>query len=165
LIARGLFMASDEIEVILSRGPDDPKTHEPAYQKELDVFSKVLRESAVSYSQRGMAFDSAAGGGFPLGDYILPLATGVLGVVGTACVAWLQGRAGRKVRLKIGDVEAEARTTEEVNVLLMRAAEFRGEGFARAENVMNNEDWISAAAALALLKPVLGETEPIAPCR
>jgi hypothetical protein len=118
-------MASNEIEISLYRASDDPHIHEPAYQKELAVFSRVLRERGVKYSQRGMAFDSAEALGFPLGEYALPLATAVLGALGAACVAWLQGRAGRKVRLKIGDVEAEARTPKEVDALLKRAAEFR----------------------------------------
>jgi hypothetical protein len=42
-------------------------------------------------------------------------------------VAWLHARSGRKVRLKFGDVEAEARTPEEVEQLLDRLACFRNE--------------------------------------
>jgi hypothetical protein len=33
-------------------------------------------------------------------------------------VAWLQGRAGRKVRLKFGDIEVEGRTSEDLKRLL-----------------------------------------------
>jgi hypothetical protein len=74
-------MSSDEIEIRLRRAPHDPQINEPAYQKELAVFTAVLRENKVKYSQRGMAFDSAEGGGFPLGDFIVPLATAALGAL------------------------------------------------------------------------------------
>ena len=61
-----------------------------------------------------------------VGEFIVPLAqvVGTLGV-GGILVAWLQGRAGRKVRLKVGDIEAEARTAEEVEKLLLLAKQFR----------------------------------------
>jgi hypothetical protein len=42
-------------------------------------------------------------------------------------VAWLHALSGRKVRLKFGDVEAEARTPEEIEQLLDRLACFRNE--------------------------------------
>lgn len=35
--------------------------------------------------------------------------------------AWLKGRAGRKVRLKVGDIEVEASTQAEVDVLVVKA--------------------------------------------
>lgn len=41
--------------------------------------------------------------------------------------AWLQAKFGRKVRLKIGDVEVEGRSTKEVEDLLERAKAFQAE--------------------------------------
>ena len=43
---------------------------------------------------------------------------GIGGTIGSIVVAWLNGRAGRKVRLKVGDTEVEARTVDEVKQLL-----------------------------------------------
>ena len=43
----------------------------------------------------------------------------------TALPAWLAARNGRKVRLKIGKVEVEARSAEEVEKLLLRVKEFQ----------------------------------------
>lgn len=40
-------------------------------------------------------------------------------------VAWLAGRNGRKVRIKIGDLEAEARTPEELEKILKKAHEIQ----------------------------------------
>jgi hypothetical protein len=39
--------------------------------------------------------------------------------------AWLGSRNGRKVRIKIGDIEAEAQTREDVEALLARAQEIQ----------------------------------------
>ena len=62
-----------------------------------------------------------------LGTFTVDLAKTVgpaLGALGVAVAAWL-GRYGRKVRLKIGDFEAEARTVEEVEKLMEHAKRFR----------------------------------------
>jgi uncharacterized membrane protein len=56
-------------------------------------------------------------GGFGLAAATLPLITGFLG-------AWLKGRYGRKVRLKIGkhgEIDAEAQTVEQVKELVKTA--------------------------------------------
>ena len=45
--------------------------------------------------------------------------------LGTALGAWLHARYGRKVRLKIGDIEAEAQTLKEVEKLIARAQEIQ----------------------------------------
>lgn len=43
----------------------------------------------------------------------------------TALGAWLHARYGRKVRLKIGEIEVEAQTREEVEKLLAKALEIQ----------------------------------------
>ena len=50
-----------------------------------------------------------------------PYIAAIAGVVG----AWLHAKYGRKARLKIGDVEAEAQTVEEVERLLAHALEIK----------------------------------------
>jgi hypothetical protein len=122
-------MPNDEIGIVLSRAPSDPERNDPEFREQVRAFSKVLHDNGVRFSERGMAFDSVSGSGgfFSLGEYTIPLVTGVLTIVGTACGAWLQGRYGRKVRIKVGDVEAEARTLEEIDALLKRVGELRDE--------------------------------------
>lgn len=39
---------------------------------------------------------------------------------------WLRARYGRKARIKIGDLEAEARTIRDIEELLRLAAKYRG---------------------------------------
>ncbi len=48
-------------------------------------------------------------------------------VITTGLAGWFAGRNGRKVRLKAGDVESEASTTEQVKELLELAQKTRAE--------------------------------------
>jgi hypothetical protein len=57
------------------------------------------------------------------GEFLLKLIPMIGPIVGTATGAWLHARYGRKVRLKAGELEAEAQTVEEVERLLARAQE------------------------------------------
>jgi len=65
------------------------------------------------------------GHGYLSGKFIVKLVAIVGPVLGTGIGAWLHARSGRKVRLKIGDIEAEARTVEEVEKLLDRAKDIQ----------------------------------------
>lgn len=118
----------ERVHINLVASPEDPVVSDLAYQKELRDFSSVLREAGVIFSQRGMAFDSAHATGYALGEYFLSLA-GITGpIVGVAIAAWFQGRAGRKVKLKVGDIEIEAASQEEVEVLLEKALKVKAKG-------------------------------------
>ena len=58
-------------------------------------------------------------------DYIIKLSAAVGPAIGTALGAWLHARYGRKVRIKVGDIEAEAQTPEELEKLLDKVQEIR----------------------------------------
>ncbi len=60
-----------------------------------------------------------------LNGFIAHLAPTVVPILGTVLGAWLNARYGRKVRVKIGDIEAEARTPEELERLLEKAQKIR----------------------------------------
>lgn len=49
----------------------------------------------------------------------------ILPVVGTVLGAWLTSRNGRKVRLQVGEVNAEANSVVEIQELLDRASSFK----------------------------------------
>jgi hypothetical protein len=51
----------------------------------------------------------------------MPFADVISPMLSAAALAWLQGRAGRRLRLKVGDIEVEARTPEEGEQMLQRA--------------------------------------------
>jgi hypothetical protein len=117
-----------EFSIELERAADDPPENDPTFQNELSTFGAALSAASVPYSQTAIAFDSVDAHGYPLPEFIVALK--VLGppaiaALAAAAGAWVQARYGRKVRLKIGEIEAEARTVAEVEELLKRAAKFR----------------------------------------
>jgi hypothetical protein len=62
---------------------------------------------------------------FLLGGFTTENVKSVALVLGPIVGAWLQARYGRKVRLKIGDIEAEARDAAEIEELLRQAEKVR----------------------------------------
>ena len=64
--------------------------------------------------------DSVVGGGGPLGEFIFNHAEVLITALSAAGVAWLNGRSGRKLRIKYRDVEIEANTTKEVEVMVQQ---------------------------------------------
>lgn len=115
------------VEIELRRSPDKPSEREPDFQTELTTFGCLLREVGITYSQRAITFDAVDAVGHPLAEFLIqqlgPAAiTGVAGVIG----AWVHARAGRRVRLKIGDKEAEADTVEKVEQLLRAGFDRQG---------------------------------------
>jgi len=54
------------------------------------------------------------------GEFIITLAPRLDRVFGLELGAWLQGRHGRKVRVKFDDAEIEAQSPEQVETLLAR---------------------------------------------
>ncbi len=59
-----------------------------------------------------------------LGEFFFKNASVLLPVIGTAAAAYLTGRFGRKVKLKVDDLELEAASVEEIERLLMLAATY-----------------------------------------
>ncbi len=113
-----------EVVLCLERAPDDPQLGDPKFQEELRTFSASLHATGLKFSQRAIAFDAVDGGGYPLPEFVVVLQA-VISPVALLCGAWLQARYGRKVRLKIGDVEAEGRTVEEIERPLKQASDFQ----------------------------------------
>jgi len=120
----------EQVRITLRRAPDDPPEPDPKFQEELREFCKSLHAAGVTFAQRGMAFDAADAVGFTVGQFLITLGPAVIAAVAAVCGGWVQARYGRKVRLKIADVEAEGRTVEEIGSLLKRAADFREAGVA-----------------------------------
>lgn len=124
-----------EFTIDLVKAEDEPGEGDPAFQDELSRFGDGLRATGIPYSQTAIAMDSVDAHGFPLPEFIVAMKVlgppAVTAIAGYA-TAWIQARNGRKVRLRIGDVEAEARTVAEITELLGRAASFqdrvKGEG-------------------------------------
>jgi hypothetical protein len=115
-------MNMPEIKIRLEPAPDDLAERDPAFQGELHTLSVTLHSGGVRYAERAVACFSTTMTGYLLAEFIVKeLGPAVIGVLGTALGAWINGRSGRKVRLKVGDIEIEGRTVNEIDQLLQRA--------------------------------------------
>jgi hypothetical protein len=101
--------------------------------EELNEFSKSLRAAGVFYSQRGMFFDAVGAVGYSLPEFVLILSQTIVPTLGTIIVVWLNGRSGRKISVKIRDVEVEA-PTEEIGSVLEKITQFL------QDNLSNTDD-------------------------
>jgi hypothetical protein len=113
-----------DLKITLLAAPDELSYFTPEYQQELRAFEKAFNDQGVPVdSERALA--KMAGGPFLSGEFVLKVADKIGPPLIAGVAGWLHGRAGRKVRLKVGDIEAEAPTIEEVEKLLDRAREIQ----------------------------------------
>ena len=111
------------LKVQLLPAPGEGPRSTPEYQKALGGFAESLRSQGVEVSPRYYANDAIGGGGGLSGEFtvIAAAVAGLVAAVRPCLVEWIKGRYGRKTKLKIGDVEAEAHTIEEVEKLMKLA--------------------------------------------
>jgi hypothetical protein len=85
---------------------------------EVQAAQKAIKQAGgtglipVPQANAGMTFDSLD----EFFKYLIPISQAVSPVLGAALGAWISGHAGRKVRLKDGDIEVEAPTGEEARI-------------------------------------------------
>ena len=120
-------MEKPELSLTLIPAPGDPpQFHTPECQKDLWRFQQSIGSQGTEiYSEIDLREGGGASAGWYLGEFFIKLAPGIGPVAGAAIGAWLHAKYGRKVRLKVGDIEAEAQTEEQVKRLLEHAEEFR----------------------------------------
>ena len=120
-------MVAERIEIQLIPAPDDAAPNSAEYQAELDGFYKILRSRGVVPQRVLETLEAAVGPGETamwLGQFVIvaKTATPIVAIIGpalgTVIGVWLHNRYGRKVRMKIGDIEVEAQTMDEVRELL-----------------------------------------------
>jgi hypothetical protein len=119
--------ATPTSRLVLVPSPDDEPVFSAEYQKILSDFYGALKLEGVEASARMRAFDAAGAVSGLTGEFILTITAlaSVVTPIATLTGAWLHARLGRKVRLKIGDVEAEAQTVEDVKRLLDQAEQLK----------------------------------------
>jgi len=126
-----------EFTIELDPAPGESDGADEAFQEALHQFSRQLNDAGAGFKQRAIAFDSVDALGYPLPEFVLAiksLATpAVLTALAGATGAWVQAKLGRKVRLKIGEIEAEGRSVAEVEKLLAAAVRFQEEQDARKD--------------------------------
>jgi len=119
-----------EFELTLIPAQGDPPLRSPSIKPSCvtlsRAFSRTGWRSLTSWNSRRRGHQS------PLSRRISGISSSKLAavvgpVLGTGIGAWLRGRYGRKVRVKVGanEIEVEAQTVEEVERLIARAQEIQ----------------------------------------
>lgn len=108
----------------------EPPVFSHDFQAEFRSVKASLGKNGVQVEAPFMALDAADAVSGYTGEILIPFIQFVGPAIGLVVGAWLQSKAGRKVRIKIGDVEIEATTksslTEpELEKILQRALKAR----------------------------------------
>jgi hypothetical protein len=115
-----------ELNVTMIPALEDPGDRSPDYQRQLGEFAKSLAKAGVEYEATpGILRLTEPSPFIYAGRFVIKMIEMRGATVVTAVAAWLHGRSGRKVRLKVGEIEAEAQTVEEVEKLLKQAEEIQ----------------------------------------
>ena len=112
-----------ELAVTLLPGQDDPPLFDREYQDQLREFGLSRHPPGVEISSTLRIQASAGSENLYVGDFIIKFVSALGPVVCAMLAAWLHARKGRKVRLKCGEIEAEAQTVDDVQRLLELAAQ------------------------------------------
>jgi hypothetical protein len=109
---------SKTMRLTLVRAPDDEASFSPGYQVELRQFCSLARAEGDKISAVTFTPDRADGGDGFVGEFIVPCTPVAGPTLIAATNVWLQGRADRRLRLKMGDTEVEANSPGELYGLL-----------------------------------------------
>jgi siroheme synthase len=119
----------ENISVELIAAETDPPLRSTEYQAGLKEVASALQATNAKVSFHMFMQEAIDAPSFLSGGFTIENAKSAALVVGPIVAAWLQSRYGRKVRLKNGDIEAEARNIEEIKALLEQAEKVRPQMF------------------------------------
>jgi hypothetical protein len=116
----------NEIKFVLKRSPGDGPQFGREYQASIGEVFTAFENEGIKIQPRAFAMDAVDAVGGATGEF-LAFAT----VLGPAIVAalggWLAGRNGRKVKIKVGEIEAEANSGKELDEVLERIGKIKHE--------------------------------------
>jgi hypothetical protein len=116
----------DEIKIFLKRSTEDGPQFSREYQVSIGEVFTAFENEGIKIQPRAFAMDAVDAVGGATGEFIA-FAT----VLGPAIVAalggWLAGRNGRKVKIKVGEIEAEANSVKELDEVLERVGKIKHE--------------------------------------
>lgn len=112
-----------KVSIRLVRSQDDTAAFGADYQGELRQFRDAVDASGIAISPRIAVFDSVGAIGGFTGEFLIPMTQAFVPFLTAAVVAWVGRRNGRKLRLKVGDIELEGNTEEDIKLLVAKAKE------------------------------------------
>ncbi len=102
--------------------PPDPENLNHEHKEPDQNLEHLLNATTISINDKAhLELRPFMRGGGVIGSFFAAIGP----ALGTALGAWLHARYGRKVRLKIGEIEAKAQTPEEVEKLIAQAHEIQ----------------------------------------
>jgi hypothetical protein len=93
-----------ELHICMIPSLEEPPWRSVDYHSELVALGQTLREDGVEIQSDGC----------PPGEWKVDLASALGSNLGAPVGSWLQARRGRTIRLKMGEIEADIRTVEEL---------------------------------------------------
>jgi hypothetical protein len=118
-------MNTEKIGIELVAAEADPPLRSNEYQTGLQEVASALRATGAGVSFRVFMQEAVDAQSFLLGGFTVENLKNAGLVLGPIIGAWLQAHYGRRVRLKVGDIEAEARNVAELGQLLEKAEGLR----------------------------------------
>lgn len=113
------------LQIRLIKAPDDPALFSSHYQAELHHFKQQLEAAAITVSPTFTVFErggtSTLTGQFLI-SWIASSTPILLNSASRIVMDWMNGRAGRTLKLKVGDLEVSAISKEDIDLLLKEAS-------------------------------------------
>jgi len=114
-----------DINLVLVPAIDDPPLRGDLCQSEIRAFVDLLRRSGVELSGTGPelrgVWSPEPVGAILSADFAIKFAATIVPPLITGIAGWLHGRNGRRVHLRVKDVEVDAPSIAEVERLLAHA--------------------------------------------
>ena len=99
----------DQVTIHLFGSPDDAGGSITKFHEALAVVTRDLGDAGIMYSQRRMNSDGIGVSGYALGLLTIPLVQFAGPAASNVLVAWITSKRGRKLKLKVGDIEVEGK--------------------------------------------------------
>jgi hypothetical protein len=103
-----------KVQISMIPSPEDPPWRSADYQSELRNLGLALKADGLEIHEVGSNSVHSAGSLPISGEWKVELGAALEPILKTPVGSWLQGRRGRTARLRIGEIEADVRTVEEL---------------------------------------------------
>jgi hypothetical protein len=114
-------VATPSFRIKLIPSAEDGELFAAECQARVRAFFQQLRDAGVIAHPVAFTMDRGGTSGTLIGEFVLPFAQIAGAAIGMAVATWLQERAGRTLRVKVGNIEVAANTIHELDQLLDQA--------------------------------------------